>query len=126
MSVTAAQLSILVVDDDPLIAEILAEVLNDMGHQADVAVGGLTGLARLHEKSYHVVFADMKMPDLNGVQLYRAAEAAAKEKRPPFVFVTGNVFAPEVSAFLATSGQVHVEKPFRPEDIAHALESVFH
>lgn len=117
-------LSILVVDDDPAVAEILAEVIQDLGHHADVALGGLPGLTRLHEKAYDLVFADVKMPDLDGLQLYRAAEAAAKGPRPPFVFVTGNVFAPGVSAFVAAAGRVHVEKPFRPEDIAQALHAV--
>ena len=123
MTVAQAQLSILVVDDDPAVAEILADVIEDLGHHADIAVGGVPGLTRLHEKAYDLVFADVRMPDLDGLQLYRAAEVAAKGSRPPFVFVTGNIFAPEVSSFLSAAGRVHVEKPFRPADIAHALEA---
>lgn len=60
---------VLVVDDDPLITEVIAGLLPHMGYHADVAVGGQVGLMKALSGSYCAVITDIQMPELDGFEL---------------------------------------------------------
>ena len=63
--------SILVVDDDPDICQNLSDILTDLGHHVDTATGGLAALELVRQKPYDVALLDLKMPDMDGLTLYR-------------------------------------------------------
>src|SRR5262249_47182920 len=58
--------SVLVIDDDPDVRDLVADVLASHGHRITVAAGGREGLARFEAGSYDVVLTDLGMPDLDG------------------------------------------------------------
>jgi putative nucleotidyltransferase with HDIG domain len=60
---------ILVVDDEPLVRNLLAEYLSGEGYCCDVAASGREALQRLNEEPFSLVIADIRMPELNGLQL---------------------------------------------------------
>jgi CheY-like chemotaxis protein len=65
-------LSILVVDDNPSIAGILADILDVKGFEVHAAYSGAEAIEILRAHPIDVMLTDVKMPDLNGVELYRA------------------------------------------------------
>ena len=79
-------LRVLVVDDDWQMAKTLADVLNLKGFGAEAACSGNGALEMLEEDRFDCVITDVKMPDVNGVDLLRAI----KSMRPhlPVVFMT--------------------------------------
>ena len=65
-------LSILVVDDDPSMASSLTEILDIKGFEVRAATCGAEALQILRDHPVDVMLTDVRMPDMNGVELYRA------------------------------------------------------
>lgn len=69
MSAPAEPLRVLVIDDKKSFAESVAEGLERCGHACTIAVGGRAGVARLEAEPFDVVFTDLKMGDLGGLEV---------------------------------------------------------
>ena len=65
---------ILVVDDEPMVRELLRKWLSDYGCQVDVAAGGEQALEKVGETQYHLVLLDLMMPAVNGVDVLNAVQ----------------------------------------------------
>ena len=70
---------ILVVDDNREFADVLAEYLSRLGYQAVVAYGGREGLERFKGGDFQIVISDLKMPDMDGMDLLKAVKAIDKD-----------------------------------------------
>jgi two-component system response regulator HydG len=68
---TTHQPSILVVDDDVDTCRNLSDILTDLGHRVDIAHDGLGALELVRNKHYDVALLDLKMPGMDGLELYR-------------------------------------------------------
>jgi DNA-binding response OmpR family regulator len=64
-------LSILVVDDDPMICKTMCDVIRLKGYLCDSVYDGIQAISRLREKTYQCVFMDIKMPGKNGVEVFK-------------------------------------------------------
>jgi signal transduction histidine kinase len=64
---------VLVVEDEPIVARLIADVLEDEGMRVDVLLDGWEALERAARERYDLVICDMKMPGLNGQHFYNAA-----------------------------------------------------
>jgi CheY-like chemotaxis protein len=104
--------SVLVVDDEPDVAAVLAEILRIDGLRVDVATGGRAALARLREQDYDLVISDLRMPDLDGPGLYRELGRLRPRMLERVIFVTGDTLSADASDFLAASGAPVIDKPF--------------
>ncbi len=104
--------TILVVDDEPGIPEVLAEILRDDGHVVENANDGATALDRLATKHFGLVLLDLRMPVIDGPTLYRLAAERWPDLAERFVFITGDVFDPGIQAFLLEVPRPVVRKPF--------------
>jgi two-component system, NtrC family, response regulator HydG len=69
MSVPVEPLHVLVIDDDKLLAETIAESLERRGHTCTVVTGGKSGVAKLEAEPFDVVLTDLKMADLHGLEV---------------------------------------------------------
>lgn len=80
------KLSILVVDDDRMMARTIMDILKVKGYQTEAAHSGPQALEKMASTSFDCVLTDIKMPEVNGVELYRAI----KTRRPdlPVVLMT--------------------------------------
>jgi two-component system NtrC family sensor kinase len=121
---TVGGLTILVVDDEPDVAEVLVSMLEIDGHRADIAPNGLVALERLAAGAYDLVMSDLRMPDLNGPGLYRRLEEAGNPIVRRFVFVTGDVLGPETHEFLERSRVPALPKPFALADVRNVIRQV--
>lgn len=83
-----SNLRALVVDDDPLMTELIAMLLRDCGFlQIDITDGGQAALAHLSRQTVHLLICDLNMPGMDGVQLM--SRIAALEQRPAIILVSG-------------------------------------
>jgi CheY-like chemotaxis protein len=104
---------VLVVDDEPQIADLLADVLTADGLRVETAGSGRSALAKLREGGYDVVLSDMKMPELDGPGLYREVRRHDPRLARRFVFLTGDGLGPETRQFLdQVEARLSVSKPF--------------
>jgi CheY-like chemotaxis protein len=72
-------LSILVVDDDQSMAKTLADIFRIKGYLTDVAHCGSDALKKVEQAAFDCVLSDIKMPDINGVELYKAIKKIQPE-----------------------------------------------
>ena len=115
---------ILVVNDEPAIVELVTSVLQDQGWRVDVAAGGRAALERLQETRYDLVLSDVRMPEVDGADFYRAAVAQQKELARRFVFMTGDTANEEVWRVLESIRAPVLSKPFTRQVLLHAVERV--
>ena len=80
---------VLVVDDEAIIAQLVADMLTGDGYDVDTAPNGIVALERIAGKDYDLILSDLRMPELDGLGLYRELEEQQPELLRRFVFVTG-------------------------------------
>jgi DNA-binding NtrC family response regulator len=102
---------ILFVDDDRAILEIVREYLAEIGYHVDVVDNGLAALERIKDKPYHIVFTDIKMPDIDGLELL----SAIKEYRPEteVIIVTGHGSMESAIQAMKYGSYDYLQKPFK-------------
>jgi len=116
--------SILVVDDEPEIAALLAEMLISDGHQVETVEDGLMALEKLGAGTYDLVISDLRMPKLDGPGLH--TEVARRHPRllRRMVFVTGDTLGPESAEFLRRTEVATFGKPFALADVRRVIRQV--
>lgn len=101
---------ILVVDDQPELAELIQTVLEEIGHAVEAVHGGQAALERLTQRAYDLVICDLQMPDVDGVAVYRAVEQLAPP-RPAVLLMTGYADTAAYGDFLQMTSAVVLNKP---------------
>ena len=119
-----ARYRILVVDDEDNLRDVLLEVLRRDGHEVDSAVDGADGLQRAQEHRYDLVVTDLRMPNLEGPELYRAVRERYADHPPRFIFMSANTGIEEYAAFLSETGEPALEKPFNLADMRQVVRQV--
>jgi CheY-like chemotaxis protein len=113
------RLSILLVDDEPLVRTATAEMIRDLGHQVEEAGGGAEGLARLQAGlSVDAVITDYMMPGMDGGALSRRITQSWPEL--PVLLITGYTGPTDDVLHLP-----RLPKPFGQAEIAEALAALF-
>ncbi|MBI3661358.1 PAS domain S-box protein [Candidatus Acetothermia bacterium] len=80
-------LRVLIVDDEPLVCEMLTEYLTGDGHRVEVATNGREGLGKFLASRFDLIVTDRGMPEMNGEQLASAIKQIAPNK--PIILLTG-------------------------------------
>lgn len=114
---------ILVVDDDPVVGKSFSRVLSNKGYAVITAGNAQEALTKLQDAKYDVVFTDIKMPGMDGLEL--AEQVKAKHPWTPVVIVTGYGTTANEERAKAAGVSAFLRKPLSPEMIegsaAHAL-----
>ncbi len=121
---TAKGARVLVVEDEPTVARLIADVLEDEGMHVDVLLDGRAALDLAARNHYDLVICDMKMPELDGQHFYKSLERAKNPLRERFLFVTGDIVAAQTREFLERNHLPHVAKPFRVEELTEKVHGV--
>ena len=111
---------ILVIDDEPDIAEELADLISSTGRPVRFACSALAGLEMAKELNPELVITDMRMPDIDGAELVRRI-AAIKGDSVKFIIVSGHLAAEEDLAMLHDVAYRLFQKPI---DVERLLEQV--
>ncbi|HSA82012.1 MAG TPA: PAS domain S-box protein [Geminicoccaceae bacterium] len=115
---------ILVVDDEPDIGQLLADVLERDGHSVERALSGRDALQHLRDGAVDLIISDLRMPDMDGPALYRALTGQRPELAQRMVFVTGDTLAADLTGFLSEIGARVIEKPLDPQDISRKVQTL--
>lgn len=109
--------SVLIVEDETALASAMAEGLRDVGFSVDHASDGVQALELVGTHNYVIVFCDLKMPRLDGVNFYRAIAATSPALARRVVFVSGDIVDADTERFLEENGCRLLTKPFRLADL---------
>ena len=112
---------VLVVEDEPLVADMVEDLLVLEGHEVDRAGNGREALERLRSRAYSLIVSDVRMPDLSGPAFYRELTRVDPALARRVVFVTGDVMSPDTRDFLEETGLGYLEKPFAVTDFQSAV-----
>jgi signal transduction histidine kinase/ActR/RegA family two-component response regulator len=112
---------LLVVEDEPAVAEFLVRTLSDKGYRVDVASSGSEVLDRTTFEDYGLMLLDMIMPDFDGKELYEYISNVSGGDASNVVFMTGDTGNPATAEFIRETGNPVLAKPFSLE---HLLDTV--
>jgi excisionase family DNA binding protein len=113
--------SILVVDDEEMVRLLFESTLEELGHKVTGAKSAAEGLELVKQRDFDLVFLDLKMPGMDGAELFRRI----KEIKPklPVTIITGYPDSEIMSRALAYGPFGVMNKPFGETDIVNAVSS---
>ena len=111
---------VLVVDDDPVIADLVAFRLTRLGLDVSVETDGQAGLAAARELRPDLVVLDWMMPRMNGLEMCAALRADPDESlaRTPVLLLTAKAQEPDLERGFAAGATDYIVKPFSPRELA--------
>jgi excisionase family DNA binding protein len=114
--------NVLVVDDDPRVREMLKDVISEQGYSATAVESGERALEELERRHYDLIFLDLVMPGMSGVDVLSAIKA--KNKKAVVVIVTGYGDDPIAMEAMSQGPLFLIRKPFQSGAIAEVLNVV--
>ena len=109
--------TVLVVDDEVEMAELLADILRSAGYQAHATSSATAALNWLQDNACDFVFCDMRMPQMDGQAFWRELQQHYPQLARRTAFITGDTLSANIEPFLTDCGQPCLEKPFSPEAV---------
>jgi CheY-like chemotaxis protein/HPt (histidine-containing phosphotransfer) domain-containing protein len=116
-------LRILLADDNPINQKVGISVLQKLGYRADVAHNGMEVIRALEQKPYDILFMDVQMPEMDGLECTRQiCQRWTRDRRPVVIAMTGNALMGDREKCLAAGMDDYVAKPVRIYELQTALE----
>lgn len=116
-------LRILLAEDNPINQIVATSILDEMAYKADVAENGREVIEMLRKKPYHVIFMDMQMPEMDGLEATRRIrEEFPADRQPVIIAMTANAMDSGKQECLAAGMNDYISKPILPETVEAALQ----
>jgi two-component system NtrC family sensor kinase len=115
---------LLIVDDEPEVGALLADILRRDAAAIEVAASGQEALKLMSRREYDAILTDLRMPEMDGPELYRQIEQRWPHRARLVVFITGDALSPTVQTFLSGTGQPYLEKPFVPAEVRKVVQEI--
>jgi len=119
-----AQVSVLVVDDDPVIQRLLQVNFELEGIDVTLAVDGEEGFAKAKASPPDVVISDIMMPKMNGLELLDALRAEPSLAHLPIILLSAKAQVADVQRGLELGADDYVTKPFDPLELIDRVYKV--
>jgi PAS domain S-box-containing protein len=116
--------SILVIDDEPFVANALSRLLRSRGFKTEVATDGRVGLEKMLKGDYQAVLCDLMMPEFSGVDLYHQVAASAPDLVRRLIFLSGGAFTPRAEEFVQEAHRPVLSKPWKVDLVVAAIEAI--
>ena len=110
---------ILVVEDDPQVARLIALVLSRNGYQSELVSDGQQAMDRAREEKPEIIFADLSIKGMDGQALCSALKAQPDTKNIPFIVVSGDRDIAEKARLCGADD--YMGKPFEFEDLVRLI-----
>jgi PAS domain S-box-containing protein len=115
-------LKILLVEDHIINQKLALHIFQKMGYNVDVAGNGLEALDALKRQLYDVIFMDVQMPEMDGLETTRViVENWPSDKRPKIIAMTANALQGDREKCLEAGMDDYIAKPIMIEEIQRAL-----
>ncbi len=113
---------ILVVEDNPINQKVLATLLRKRGYEVDVANDGAQAVQCVAEKSYGLIFMDLQMPGLDGLEAARLIRSFQNCLQPPIIAVTAYTLNGEQERCLEAGMNGYLPKPVDSQKLFECVE----
>jgi DNA-binding response OmpR family regulator len=112
---------VLVVDDEPMVREVLARYLRDAGFEVDTAADGVQALSSFGESGPDLVLLDLMLPRIDGLDVFRAMRETAPT---PVIMLTARGRETDRVVGLDLGADDYVAKPFSPREVVARVRAV--
>ncbi len=118
----AQRLRILLAEDNVVNQKVTRLMLDRLGHRVDIVGNGAEAVEALQRVRYDVVFMDVHMPEMDGLEATRRIRAELPADAQPYIVaLTASVLVEDRAACLAAGMDAHLTKPTRPHEITAVL-----
>lgn len=114
----ASQVSILVAEDNLINQKIITKTINNLGFTCDVVSNGLEVLSSLERQHYDIVFMDVQMPEMDGLEATRRIRDNHQGKQPQIIAMTAAAYEDDRLAAMAAGMNDFMTKPFNFEEFS--------
>ncbi len=111
---------LLIVDDEPVIREVLSDFLVSQGYVVQTAENGAVALEALKQNRFHLVMTDLKMPVMGGAELI--AELAARNMKATIIVMTAYATVETAINTMKNGAYDYIMKPFKIDEITVVVE----
>jgi signal transduction histidine kinase/CheY-like chemotaxis protein len=119
----ARRMRILLAEDNQINAVLATALIRRAGHHVDVAINGVAALDALGRNPYDLIFMDMHMPEMDGLEASRRVRALpTASSKTPIVALTANAMASDRMKCIAAGMDDFLPKPFDPADLNAMLD----
>ncbi|MGB3297054.1 MAG: response regulator [Phormidesmis sp.] len=119
---TLKPLRILLAEDIALNQKVALQMLSTFGYQADVATTGIEAVTALQQQPYDLVFMDIQMPEMDGLEATQTIRLASNIEQPYIVAMTAHAMQGDRANCLSAGMDDYVRKPIRRRDLATVLQ----
>jgi len=117
-------LSVLLVDDEPIVGKRLKPALEKSGYQIETYEDGSQALERIAQHNFDIVVTDIRMEPVDGLKVLEAA--LRKNPRTKVIIITGYATVEIAREALSKGAFDVIAKPFRPNDLREAITKAVH
>ena len=117
--------SILCIEDEPEMIDLMGLILGRRGFSVKGAAGGIEGLRMIRAERPDLVLLDLMMPDMDGWEVYQQMKADENTKNIPVIVVTAKAQSiDKVLGLHIAKVDDYLAKPFSPQDLLSSVERV--
>ena len=116
-------MDVLIVDDEPVLRNLIAFTLRQSGYKVTTASNGQKALALWQEQSQQLIVSDFTMPGMTGLALCQAIRALARNTPISFIMLTGHEHLESVRGEPHSRVDDLIVKPFRPVDLVLSVNT---
>ncbi len=114
---------ILLAEDNPVNQKVATRILARLGYRADVTANGLETLEALNRQRYNIIFMDVQMPEMDGLEATkRIRNDLPKEEQPCIIAMTAGAFREDMEECFSAGMDYYISKPVKIEDFILALK----
>lgn len=115
---------ILVADDQPAIADLVAFTLRRVGHEVMVTYDSMEVMDLARERKPDLAILDIMMPKMTGLELTRLMRNDPQLQTVPIILLTARAQESDVAAGFAAGADDYIKKPFSPKELRARVEHI--
>ena len=118
----ANKLQVLVIDDDAVVGRSFDRVLSDKGYDVSTAMSGEEAMDTIQDHNFDVVFTDIKMPGMDGLEATRIIRDTMDITQPIIIALTANATTEDRAKCLESGMDDYASKPVSPSTLERLLD----
>ena len=113
---------ILLAEDYVVNQKIAVRMFNKLGYEIDIVENGKEAVERVQQSQYDLIFMDVQMPEMDGLEATRMIRKLLKHNSPMIIAMTANAMPEDREKCLAAGMDDYLSKPFKPRELQQILE----
>ncbi|RDH85696.1 MAG: two-component system response regulator [endosymbiont of Galathealinum brachiosum] len=115
---------ILFVDDSASMRQIVGMAISGAGYEVTTAEDGADGVSKMDQDKFDLIISDVNMPNMNGIEMLKAAKLNPKNKFAPVIMLTTEAGDDMKQQGKAAGAKVWVVKPFKPDQLLGVIKKL--